>query len=462
MNKYLVLLLLPALMACCAAPPKPAPPTSNPFYQINTDLAAKAAAHRTATIAMIDSGGMLCYRGAFPWGGDQRGLSNYLQAHNIADAPAWHGMLMQAFALEWAAGGQNSDALLGRMADALSACSDITGTPGLLGRSWIADYVGPRLSWMVTQEQRPTKYWLQGTGNRWYRNGCAKNHWNMAAGGCGLTLALHRAGEIVLSDATRDKLVGVLVSMVKHLRDGGWRIIDADGEPTEYGDLRPDVAFGPTWPEVGLPNGFNRMIVLAALRSASHYDAGLLADYNRLASSWADGIPDSMVAVGIAVSAIGHDRLGKPSYSDMQAFAAAAFVFLQQEDDPDLVAQVNGALDGLWRYMKHENNPPFSLAYSLGHAGAKIGWVVRLLRHFPGRDGKRAYSFTKKDSSHYQPIENRPPNSQYWKSSPFRLALTVDTENPATNPETGDPMDYAGADYLLAYWMWRFLGGSER
>ena len=53
-------------------------------------------------------------------------------------------------------------------------------------------------------------------------------------------------------------------------------------------------------------------------------------------------------------------------------------------------------------------------------------------------------------------VENRPPNSNYWKSSPFRLAEQI--LDPATNPDTGDPQVFAAGDYLVAYWLGRYLG----
>jgi hypothetical protein len=109
--------------------------------------------------------------------------------------------------------------------------------------------------------------------------------------------------------------------------------------------------------------------------------------------------------------------------------------------------------------MRYENNVPFSLAYSIGRPeDAKISWALRCLRFFPGLDGKQARTFTKRETKRYQPIENRPPNTNYWKSSPFRLAKTVGgPETAYKNPETGDPQRFAGADYLYAYWLGRYL-----
>ncbi len=407
---------------------------------------------------MVNGSGLLLYRPYLPWGEDQRGQANYLSSHNIADAPAWHGMFMQALAYKWAAGHGDEAVRLDRLADGIANNMGVTGAP-VLSRSYMGDYTGPRLSWMATEEDRPTKYWRQGPTGHWYRSGLAKNHLNMAVCGLAVPLALHRRGKIALPAALEVKLSTLMVMLVRHLRDGGWRIRDADGSFTEFGDLRPDVAFSSDWPVLdGVPNGFNRMVVLNMLVSAAPYDPELFALYEDLAPKWGPGIKQSMEVVGEAVKAVGHYKYDKPSFSDMQAFATAATCLMLQENRREIVRSVRGGLSGLWEFMRWENNPAFSLAYyTMRPRDARMMAVLRLMRHFPGRDGKKAWHFEKRDTSRYQPIENRPPNAQYWKSSPFRFAKRVGP-GVNTHPETGDEQVYAATDYLYAYYLGRFLG----
>jgi hypothetical protein len=455
MKKLTIILIL---LAGCVGPPGVAPPVPKPWYTVNKDLAAKAASHRTSTLRMLDESGLLLYKPYLPWGDDPQGRSNYILSHDIADAPAWHGMLMQALAYEWAVTGESNDALLRKMAGALIENFEVTGTPGLLSRSYIGNYTGERKPWMETPEERPTKFWMQDEQGRWFRNGLAKNHMNMAMCGCALPLALHRRGDIQLSSETEAALKSVLVAGVTHLAGGDWRIRDWDGRFTEFGDLRPNVTFGPTWPELkNLPNGFNQMLVLNMLRSAAYYDDDLKQIYEEVAPKWAPGIKQSLEVAGEAVKMIGHWKIGKPSYSDMQAFSTAAACFMLQEERREIVRYVTGGLHGLWEYMRWENNPPFNLAYHMARPNeSNMPAIERLLRHFPDVDGKQAYEFKKKATDKYQPIENRPPNSVYWKSSPFRLAVSVGPSI-ATNPDTGDRQIFSGADYLYAYHMGRFL-----
>ncbi|NIP97885.1 MAG: hypothetical protein GWO24_32440, partial [Akkermansiaceae bacterium] len=64
------------------------------------------------------------------------------------------------------------------------------------------------------------------------------------------------------------------------------------------------------------------------------------------------------------------------------------------------------------------------------------------------------------DTDEVQPLANRVTNSYYWKSSPFRRA--VPPHDPALHPERGSRLHYAGADYLIAYWLGRFYGSIPR
>lgn len=453
-----ILLLLALSLVACVDPPKQGPPKTETFYEIQPDLLLKAQALDESTVALIDSSGLLCYRSPLPWGADERGLSNYLLGHDIADLPAWHGMLMQAVAYRWVVTGKSEEVLLGRLIDGLRAMGEVTGVEGLIARSAIPDYKGARVDWMDTKESRPTKFWQQGPTGAWFRNGHAKNHWNMTISGLGVPLALHRAGLLSLSPELEAKLVTQLVAMVKRFKVNGWRLMEADGRWTEFGDLRPDVGINSEWPEVkGIPNGFNRMIVLNALASAAHYDADLKETYEGFAAQWGPGIKSSMSVVGRVIAAIGHQDFDKPSFSDMQAFSTSATCWALQGDTGELRGYVAGGLEGLWRFMEHEVNVPFNLARRVFGKDPQTERVVRLLRFFPGPDGKRGYAFEKKETSRFQPIENRPPNTNYWKSSPFRLALSVDVTDVASNPETGDGLVFAGADYLYAYWLGRWL-----
>lgn len=459
----LTLLSLVLLCSSCASrPPKVA--RCDPWYTTEDDLAAKAAAHRRHTQSLLNEQGLLLYRACLPWGNSDEGVWNYRDSHDLADAPAWHGLEMASLAFEWAVTGRVCDGKIQRMADALLEFYDITGVPGVLARCYLADYTGPRLHWMEDPTERPFNYWMQGVGGRWYRKGLAKNHLNLAVFGCAMPLHLDRIGAIHLSRETREKLVAVVVPAVRHLIEGGFRIRDADGTFTRFGDLRPDVTVSPFGLPVSLAaNGFNRVLALHLMLSASPYDPEIRRIYDLKARDWAEGIGDSMEVLGELVSWLGRQNYDKPSHSDMAAFGMASMSILLQESRRDVVRSVRRGMTGVWQYMRYEVNPLFTIPYSLiRECPSRIDDVVMTLRRFPMPSEKRFYRFeTVVDSSRVQPIHNRPPSSNYWKSSPYRrvaASAVMTPPTPVLSHRTGAEVVYSSQDYNLAYWMGRYVG----
>jgi hypothetical protein len=452
-TKYAVAVLL--VTTACASKPRVQPPA--PWFTTDSRLDVKAAAYQTSTMAMTNNQGLLLYSAFKPF----TNPTNYRESHNLADAPAWHGALMASVALKLAVDPNPGDeANLTKLADGLLFYYTVTGKPGLVGRSYLADYTGPRLPWMEDSTSRPTKYWMQGTGGRWWRNGLAKGHLTYAVLGCGIPLILHDQGRITLSPSTVAKLKSFMLPAVQRLVDGGFRYTDHDGGFTEFGDLRPDVSFGPDWPQLkGVPNGFNRAIVLSLLACCRSSDAGLNTLYEEKSKVWASGIKLSLELAGELVRNVGHSKLGKPSFSDMQLFGMACFTIMLQEQRRDILRGIHGGMVGLWEYMRYERNPLFTLPYALvrqNEAAARVPALIEDLRAFPMPADKTGRQFTKKDTDKIQPLANRTTNSHYWKSSPFRKVTTVGPKY--THPTTGAFNLYSGQDYLLAYWLGRFVG----
>lgn len=460
MNKTYALTVL-LLLAGCVGTPDTAQ-DSLEWYPRERDLAVQAGDYKAHSIALIDSSGLLLYRAYEGWGPSGDAFTNYAVSHDLADVPAWQGYLMAALAFEMAVTGADNDATLRHLAQGLRVSYDVTSVPGLLTRSVFADYTGARLPWMDTEEDRPTKFWTQGTGGRWYRNGVAKGHWNFSVVGCSIPLILERQGKLTLTAQTKQVLIDVLVPAVEHLHAGGWRIRDAAGGFTEFGDLRPNVTLGPTWPELPVANGFNRILVLNGLRSAGEYDIALLALYEELAPQWAQGIGMSMEAVGETMRAFGHWKLKKPSFSDMQTYAMATLCLLMQEDRRELTRHYHKGMVALWEFMRYERNAPFTLAYWLvrqGEAMARMADVEEDLRQYPRPQDKGGWDIQRDDTDTVQPLGNRPTNAQYYKSNPFRRVRWApgQTVEPVRHSTTGARQLHAGMDYLLAYWLGRFL-----
>lgn len=426
--------LLVLVLCGCSTVPETAP--REPWFRTQTDLLEKAVCLEDRAMDQVDSAGLFLYTAHEPlsdW-------SNYLNSHDLADAPAWQGCLMAALAFAEAVTGEDRDAEILRLARGLRTFHRVTGVRGLLGRSMIADYQGPRLDWMETREVRPTRYWTQGPTGAWWRNGLAKGHLALAGFGCAVPLILHRQGDLELEVETRVVLIDVLKAAVHHLVAGDYRIRDADGEATEHGNLRPQKA-----------NGFNMLLALSLLRSAAPYDASLKVEYEEKIRAWAPWMGWSLKVVGKAIHKVGHRRFEKPSFSDMQAAALAACALLMQEKRREHARYVRRALTGLWTFMQFERNAPFTLCYAAlvrtEEGRSRLGDILEDLRDFPV--DKRPRTTARRDTSRIQPLANRPISSHYWKSSPYRRV----------HGPLGDlrGLVYGGQDYLLAYWMGRYF-----
>lgn len=471
-------LVLSAVLACvvlsgCAVVPD-VEPKREKWFEADTDLANKEKKHYRQTLEQIDEFGLLCYDAYLPWpdefANSQSLVDNYRRSHNVADAPAWHGCLMAALAYKEAVSGEDQDDEIHRLALGLMKMFVVTGEPGLLARSYLAGYDGPRLDWMDTPEDRPTKHWRRGDGG-WFRTGAAKNHLNLAMYGCAIPLALDKKGDIELKEETKVLLETILVATVRRLAENQYRMIGWNGKPTEFGDLRPSVVpqeyIDMVKPYVGiLPwdisaddldnlsrplNGFNMTIVLALLRAAGEYDPYLMDLYQQETKAWGKTLGLSLQVVGYIISRIGHYKLGKPSYSDMAAIGQAASVLLMHEPDSKIAADVSRGLGGLWQYVRYERNPMFAFTYlgmlNKGEEPERIEEIIEDLRDFPNK--KQAHFGPNEESESTQPLRNRKISSHYWKSDP-------------NGRITGEQIPhegrfYSAQDYLLAYWWGRYL-----
>ena len=468
-------ILLLALGSGCVNVPDVAPPSPTPPINGSVgNLEAKAQSYLFATRRHVNAQGLLLYKGWNPqtWATKRQ---DYFDSHDVADAPAWQGRFMAALALKSAVDGTDVNDDLARLADGLLAYYDITGVSGVFGRCYLADYTGPRLPWMEDEQLRPTKWWRQEADGRWWRTGLAKNHLNGAVNGCGLPLILEHLGQIKLRDDVRQKLLDVMLPAVRRLVHNGYRIADYDGKPTEFGDLRPEV-IPQEYVDLAAPfvgflgdiseedlnnvnrplNGFNMMLVLPMLKTCGLFDPALKAEYERVAPEWAKGIKLSLKALGFVIARVGHWKIGKPSYSDMEAvaFAATNLMLLEGEDTP-VGEAARAGMRGLWDFMQYEQNPAFTFPYQgLVDPTAPIAAEMKVLTEFPNPEQKYAISFTKVETDQVQPIRNRPPKSNYWKSSPFVRADPPFA--PALN-ERGSKQYYSGQDYLIAYYLARYF-----
>lgn len=145
------------------------------------------------------------------------------------DTVTWNGALLAAMAHKYAVT-RDAETLrfIGRLIEGLHFAQTVSGKPGLAARC-------------VLRRDKPlagaTRRYVAADGTVYYvRTDPAKGTYNQIIAGYAATL-MHAAPD--LPPATQRLLRTDLQSMVDFLVHNNYRLIDVDGKPTSYGDLRP-------------------------------------------------------------------------------------------------------------------------------------------------------------------------------------------------------------------------------
>ncbi len=358
--------------------------------------------------------------------------------------PAWHGHWIATLAMKLAvAPSPDVESLLLRAVEGLRTNFEATGINGLLGRAYLKYGGDERLSWMLTEDQRPTKFWQRGENGFWFRNGVAKGHYGAAVFGLATVIGLENRGAISLRPETGTLVRKTLIEIAHYLIDNYYRIVDANGKVTEFGRL--------TWKN----NGFNALQLLAMLQAGKAIgDEKCSQEYEKLVSSGAGRLVGNMLGtLGDAYAFIGRER-AFGHFSDDQAIYTNAFALFLNSDEEDqkLLRHVRFTLRRMWEFLRYSRKSyiTFIHAVLLEVTEEEREQALETLRMFP--DNKRAISKLElEDTREVQPIANQRINSHYWKSDYFRKASL-------TNASTRTNVEYSGQDYLFVYWMGRYFG----
>jgi hypothetical protein len=371
---------------------------------------------------------------------------NYQLSHNSADLPAWHGYWTAALAMRLAVEGPSLEGedLLHRAVEGLRTNFDATGIIGLLARAYL-EYDGDEpLPWMATKDTDPTKYWQKGENGFWFRNGAAKDHYSGAVFGLATIIALENRGAINLDPDTRMLVDQTLLDLAHYLIDNRYRIIDANGNVTEFGRLDD-------WPV----NGFDGLQLLAMLRAGKAIgDVKCAREYRKLIFFGASKtVATTLGALGDFYARIGREN-AFGHFSDDQAIYTNAFALLLNSDrkDEEVLDDVEYALEKMWQFLRYSLKSYMTFIQSLfsGVSNTERRRALIILWMFP--NDKRAISNLELEDTHsVQPIPNQRINSHYWKTDYFRKAsLTAASQRLDA--------EYSGQDYLVVYWMGRYFG----
>ena len=351
---------------------------------------------------------------------------------DLPDGPFFAGLYLASQALRLAATG-DADARreVERTLSGMELLLAVTGRPGLLAR-WVARAPSPRGGEWLPSETRP---------GYWWRADVSKDQ--LAGYACGLGVAL----AVLEEPELRTRIAGLAGPVAQHLEAHALRLVDPDGERTTHGDLRPRLA--------GFPVGVNALIALAVAKAADA--AG--ADSTLYASLLADGALD---AAGTS-----HWRApGNTKRVNENMAYVSVLPLLRLETDPARATELREVERRLWTKVAGEHNAFFALVHAAasGDAAARAEGVAAL-REFPERKRDFPVDLTRPGFAFERslwkgskgepraeaplPLYLRPSGSNLWVSDPRLMAGSL-----ADRGET----EYAGIDYLLAYWLARERG----
>jgi hypothetical protein len=389
--------------------------------------------------------GYLLYQSYLPFSDDVSD-PNYQMSHDAADMPAWHGHWMAALAMKLAVEGPSweVESLLHRAVEGLRTNFTATGITGLLVRSYL-EYNGDEpLPWMDTEDENPTKFWQKGENGFWFRNGVSKDQYRGAIFGLATVISLKNSGAIILNPETGELVGRTLVDLAHYLIDNGYRIIDVDGEVTEFGRLN-DWRF----------NGFDGLQLLAMLRTGKAIgDQKCSKEFDRLVRSDAGKIvAETLGLFGDLYAWMGRENSFSSFSDDMAIYTNAFALFINSdEQDDEVLRDVEFALEKVWQFLRFslKSYVTFIQEEMVGVTDEELEQAFETLRMFP--DDKRVISNLEFEDTHsVQPIPNQRINSQYWKSNYFRKANLTDASERIN-------IEYSGQDYLFVYWLGRYLG----
>lgn len=295
-------------------------------------------------------------------------------------------------------------------AASLRKLAEVTGTPGYLARWWrpVSTEAPERRGWLA-------KAW-QVTGDIEWLGNCSTDQLTGAMFGLSVYFDL-------AADAEERRLTGQSVGqMVGRILDADMQVLEPDGRPCTWFDMRPDSLQQTVYAPVAL----HLLKVAAQTTGEQRFED----KYRELA--------------------LKHDYLGRsikrPEYDDwnrsddVMSFESF-YTTITQEQDPAIKAGLQRALAANWDDCKADQRWLLGIFYdSLTPGAAESAPALQELVDFPSH--KIAV----------KAVERQPAPVPAWQRGYGWMELMCDTRARVTGSEQ------PGVDYLLLYWMARFHG----
>ncbi len=379
------------------------------------------------------------------------------QLSTFGDSAFMGGQCTAAMAFRDAVlGSPESAAVVKSNVDAYRFFQRMTGVPGLIGRSFAhKDSPSEDGQW---DQFYPDNENHRGEGefaDYYWKGDTSRDQVT------GAVLGMAIANDLARDPETRQTAATFLSELADHVWDNGLKIIDVDGEVTQYGELD-----GMNFEGLPLGNGLNAACLLAWIKAAHHatgeerfdqYYRELLLERDYM------GILRDHMWVYMAYNTVWYS-----AYMAYENF----FVLMRLEEDPQLAQSLREIFrDTLWlnvgdttpnrRGVKEHN--PVKTAWYLYSTGERDPealyyalWQTVVFPEAPLRD-RHVENSSNPDivknpdepSESLEPLASyqRKPDMVIWHRNPYELDGGADSGEERT-----------GCDYMLPYWMGRYYG----
>jgi hypothetical protein len=387
---------------------------------------------------------------------------------NVIHSGVWTGRYLAGVGYQYAVTHDPSVRRLGgQILRALTILEEVTGKPGLLARGYVKGH-GPVEAW--ERNGADSKEWHQGqgayAGYRWYGDVSVDN-FNAVLYGYAIYYDL-------AADTAQKKLISRNVNrLMTHVVDNHCRIIDVDGEVTQWGHIGidPDPAFDDYYKKFYAPylqrsGQTNAPWQPALRRSLMLLPDLLIADhitgnpryrdyYARIVERFKDN-PD--VRRDRDRGPFSLERLARVNHSSEGQAYEALYNLIRYEHDSKLLDKYRPWVGDLWEMNWMEGNPlftfmtlallpeyhgpntpgqPRTISPSVPHASKSVELALETLHDFPIDRGLHPVMNSlrkdielnpfadrqgQKQSARPVPINRRPLDNEYsWKGNPYQL-----------------------------------------
>jgi hypothetical protein len=265
------------------------------------------------------------------------------------------------------------------------------------------------------------------------------------------------------TDEERQRIARFIDAIVSHIIRNDYYLIDVDGQPTLWGRWNPEYV---NWyPHSIVDRRLNSAEIVAALHLAHHLTGRdiYLSEARRLMTEhgYLDNIMASMAKIDYTEGYVfqgKHDMGSGWNHSDDQLAFLTYWVLYRFAPTDDLKRQFAAAIEDHWRIERVERSPLWNFVYASTGATAfdldEALWTLRewpldLIRWNVKNSHRQDLTFLPRNFRNQQVAELLPPGERpvmRWNANPF----VIDGGH-------GGHAELAGDEFLLPYWMGRYL-----